>query len=208
MHADEVPSDAGLVRSLLEEQFPDWAELAIERVPSCGTDNALYRLGADLVVRMPRIDWATRDIEKDAQWLDQLRPLLPVEVPERIATGRPSARYPWTWGVYRWLAGELPVVGAIARPDELARDAGEFVAAVRHVSLAETRPGSRAGPLAERDGETRRAIAEVAAEFDPTAMAAAWDEALNAPPWDGPPVWTHGDLLRGNLLLREGPSPP
>jgi aminoglycoside phosphotransferase (APT) family kinase protein len=204
MHADEVPTDAALVRSLLAEQFPDWAELPIERVSSFGTDNALYRLGGGLVVRLPRIGWATRDIEKDAKWLDQLRPLLPVELPELIATGRASAGYPWTWGVYRWLAGDLPVVGAIARPDELARDAGRFVAAVRRISLAETRPGSRAGPLAERDRETRRAIGEVAAQFDTAALSAAWEEALNAPRWDGPPVWTHGDLLRGNLLLREG----
>jgi aminoglycoside phosphotransferase (APT) family kinase protein len=204
MHADELPVDAALVRSLLGEQFPDWAGLTVERVPSFGTDNVLYRLGHDKVVRLPRIEWATRDIEKDARWLEQLRPLLPLEIPQLLATGRPGPGYPWTWGIYRWLDGENPVVGAIARPRELAHDVGRFVATVRGLGLRDTRPGSRAGPLAERDAEVRRAIEEVADEFDPSAVRAAWDHALRAPEWDGPPVWTHGDLLRGNLLLREG----
>jgi aminoglycoside phosphotransferase (APT) family kinase protein len=204
MHADELPVDAALVRSLLAKQFPDWAGLSVERVPSFGTDNALYRLGDDMVVRLPRIEWATRDIEKDARWLEQLRPLLPLEIPQLLATGTPGEGYQWTWGIYRWLEGENPVVGAIARPCELARDVGRFVATVRRLGLRDTRPGSRAGPLAERDAEVRRAIGDVADEFDPSALRSAWDDALRAPAWDGPPVWTHGDLLRGNLLLREG----
>src|SRR5436190_24372465 len=103
MHADELPVDVALARALLEDQFPEWADLQLERVASFGTDNALFRLGGDMVVRLPRIEWATRDIEKDARWLEQLRPL---------------------WGIYRWLDGENPVVGAIARPKELARDIG------------------------------------------------------------------------------------
>ena len=203
MHADEVQTDAGIVRRLLSAQFPHWSELPIERVPSFGTDNALYRLGS-MVVRLPRIEWATRDIEKDSRWLEQLRPLVPVEIPELLATGAPGEGYPWTWGIYRWLEGENPVVGAIARPDELAREVGRFVAEVRGLGLPDTRPGSRAGPLLERDPEVRRAIAEVAGEFDAVAVGAAWDMALRALPWDASPVWTHGDLLRGNLLLREG----
>jgi aminoglycoside phosphotransferase (APT) family kinase protein len=142
MHADEVHTDAGIVRRLLSAQFPHWSELPIERVPSFGTDNALYRLGS-MVVRLPRIEWATRDIEKDARWLEQLRPLVPVEIPELLARGAPGEGYPWTWGIYRWLEGENPAVGAIARPDELARDVGRFVAAVRRLGLPDTRPGSR-----------------------------------------------------------------
>ncbi|TML28124.1 MAG: aminoglycoside phosphotransferase family protein [Actinobacteria bacterium] len=204
MHADELPVDVALARALLEDQFPEWADLQLERVASFGTDNALFRLGGDMVVRLPRIEWATRDIEKDARWLEQLRPLLPVEIPQLLATGTPGEGYPWTWGIYRWLDGENPVVGAIARPKELARDIGRFAAAVRRLRLRDTRPGSRAGPLLERDAEVRRAIGEVADEFDALAVEAKWDDSLEAAPWDGPPVWTHGDLLRGNLLLREG----
>jgi len=204
MHADEVETDAGLVRRLLSAQFPQWSGLRVERVPSFGTDNALYRLGDDLVVRLPRIDWAASDIDKDARWLDQLRPLVPVAIPQQLATGTPGLGFPWRWGIYSWLEGANPVVGAIDRPEDLARDVGRFVAALRRARLNDTRTGSRAGPLAARDAEVRQAIRDVAGELDAAAVTAAWETASRAPAWGGPAVWTHGDLLRGNLLLREG----
>jgi aminoglycoside phosphotransferase (APT) family kinase protein len=200
MHADELYTDADLVRRLLAAQFPDWAELPIERVTSCGTDNALYRLGEGLVARLPLLEGAG-DLGKDAQWLPRLAPLLPVAIPELLATGAAAEGYPCAWGVYRWLEGENPVIGAIAEPELLARDTARFVDAVRGLDLSGGPRGSRAGPLAPRDGAVRRAIREVAALFDTEAVTAAWQEALEAPPWPGPPVWTHGDLLRGNLLL-------
>src|SRR5690348_7912532 len=134
MHADEVETDAGLVRRLLSAQFPQWSGLRVERVPSFGTDNALYRLGDDMVVRLPRIDWAASDIDKDARWLDQLRPLVPVAIPQQLATGTPGLGFPWRWGIYRWLEGANPVVGAVDRPEELARDVGSRG---RHRSLGD-----------------------------------------------------------------------
>jgi aminoglycoside phosphotransferase (APT) family kinase protein len=204
MHADEIETDAALVRRLLMAQFPQWSGLRVERVASFGTDNALYRLGDDMVVRLPRIHWAARDIEKDALWLEQLRPFVPLAIPQQLATGTPGAGFPWQWAIYRWLEGQNPIVGAVERPEELARDIGTFVAAMRRLRLSDTRPGSRAGPLAERDAEVRQAIRAAAGEFEPARVTEAWETALRAPAWDSAPVWTHGDLLRGNLLLRHG----
>src|SRR5262245_17912311 len=103
MHAEELPIEIPLVRRLLEEQFPEWAALPLERVASMGTDNALYRLGDELVVRLPRIEWATAGIEKDFRWLPLLSPRLPVAIPTPLARGRPVAGFPWEWGVYSWL---------------------------------------------------------------------------------------------------------
>jgi aminoglycoside phosphotransferase (APT) family kinase protein len=204
MHADELLTDVPLVRQLLAAQFQEWAALPIERVPSSGTDNALYRLGDDMVVRLPRIDWAAKDVEKDARWLPVLAPLLPVELPELLARGKPAETFPWDWGVYRWLEGENPVVGSLARPKGLAGDIARFVLELRELDVAGAPPGSRAAPLASRDVETRTAIGEVDGMVDTDAVTAVWDGALKAPPWRDPPVWTHGDLLRGNLLLRDG----
>src|SRR2546423_1922908 len=99
MHADEVETDAGLVRRLLSAQFPQWSGLRVERVPSFGTDNALYRLGDDMVVRLPRIDWAASDIDKDARWLDQLGPVVPVAIPQQLGTGTPGLGVPWRSGM-------------------------------------------------------------------------------------------------------------
>jgi aminoglycoside phosphotransferase (APT) family kinase protein len=204
MHADELHTDAALARRLLAEQFPDWAGLPIERVPSSGTDNALYRLGDDMVVRLPRIDWAAKDVETDARWLPVLAPLLAVELPELLAHGKPAESYPWDWGVYTWLEGENPVVGSLLSPALLARDIARFVTAVRELDLPGAPPGSRGAPLATRDAQTRTAIAELDGTVDTDSVIAVWDGALQVPPWPGRPIWTHGDLLRGNLLLRDG----
>ena len=106
MHADEVETDTAMVRSLLTSQFPRWANLPIERVASTGTDNAIYRLGTELVVRMPRIHWATSQIETERHWLPLLRAHLPLELPEQLAAGVPDDTYPYEWAVYRWLDGE------------------------------------------------------------------------------------------------------
>jgi aminoglycoside phosphotransferase (APT) family kinase protein len=194
MHADELPIEIPLVRRLLEEQFPEWAALPLGRVASTGTDNALYRLGDDLVVRLPRIEWATGGIEKDFRWLPILAPQLPVAIPTPLARGRPGAAFPWEWGVYSWLAGENPARGSGGA--ELARDLAGFVRALRKIDGSGAPPSRRGKPLATQDERARQALAEV-----PEA-AEAWETALAAPEWEGGPVWLHADLLPGNLLLR------
>jgi aminoglycoside phosphotransferase (APT) family kinase protein len=105
MHAEEVHTDVALVRRLLAGQFPQWADLPLERVVSAGTDNALYRLGDDMVVRLPRIHWAVGGVAKDFRRLPAMAPLLPVAIPVPLAKGEPAEGYPWEWGVYPWLDG-------------------------------------------------------------------------------------------------------
>lgn len=202
MHADEVETDVSLVRRLVDGQFPRWADLPLERVASFGTDNALYRLGDDMVVRLPRIHWAVGGVEKDLRWLPALRPLLPFEIPEPLAKGAPADGYPWAWGVYRWLEGEDATVDH--DPELLARDVGRFVAALQELDLPDGPPAGRGEPLATRDEPTRIAIAELGGPVDAHAATAAWEAALATPVWSGPPLWVHGDLLAGNLLLRGG----
>ena len=202
MHEDEVATDAALVRRLLAAQFPEWAALPVERVPSSGTDNALYRLGSDMVVRLPRIDWAVGAVEKERTWLPVLAPHLPVEVPRPLANGAPGDGYAWPWTVYTWLEGDNPPIGGGSVA--LARDLAEFVRALRTVdAIAGPRTG-RGGPLAAEDASVRSALDQVGGEVDVGAATAVWEEALAAPAWDGPPLWLHGDLMASNLLLREG----
>src|SRR5690242_2882994 len=107
MHENEVETDADLVRRLLEAQHPQWADLPIERVPSAGTDNAIYRLGDDLAVRLPRIDWAVENVAKEQTWLPRLAPHLPLAVPLPVATGEPTDEFAYPWGVVQWLPGEM-----------------------------------------------------------------------------------------------------
>src|SRR4249919_55841 len=95
MHENELPTDAALVRRLLAAQFPQWADLPVEHVPSSGTVNALYRLGDDMVVRLPRMDWGAGGVAKDREWLSRLAPLLPVPIPVPLAQGAPDLEFPW-----------------------------------------------------------------------------------------------------------------
>lgn len=124
MHADEVEIDVPLVRRLLAEQFPQWAELAIDPVRPFGTDNALYRLGDDMVLRLPRTKRTSLTLEKERGWLPRLAPLLPLAVPIPLAEGMPAEDYPFVWSVYRWLKGETATTERRNDPVRSARRLG------------------------------------------------------------------------------------
>jgi aminoglycoside phosphotransferase (APT) family kinase protein len=209
MHADEIDTDASLVRLLLAAQFPRWANLPIERVRSGGTENAIYRLGDDMAVRLPRIERATAQVDKEYLWLPRLAPHLPLAIPVPLAMGMPAEGYPWRWLVCRWLPGENAIVEPIANLRDAALALGQFVAAMKRIDITGgPRPGShnfgRGVPLAMRDAHTRAAIANLDGVLDTEAVTAAWDADLHAPAWTGPPVWIHGDLHAGNLLVDHG----
>ncbi|GGS22888.1 phosphotransferase [Streptomyces nojiriensis] len=209
MHPGAHPVDEALVRRLIAGQFPRWAGLTVERLPSGGTVNEMYRLGDGMVVRLPMLAGGAEDVATEREWLPRLAPRLPTAVPEPLGTGEPAAGYPWPWSVYRWLAGENPEAGALREPVALARDLAAFVAAMRSVTLPGKPPKAyRGGPLALLDAPTRAAVEElrgISAEgVDCDAVAAVWEDALRAPEWDGPPVWVHADLTPGNLLVDGG----
>ena len=209
MHVDEVDTNVSLVVRLLTAQFPQWADLPIEPVHSAGTDNALYRLGDDMVVRLPRIHWATGQADKEHQWLPRLAPFLPLAIPVPLAKGKPGEGYPWHWSVYRWLEGENATSERIANPRQAATDLAQFIAALQRIDATGGPPPGqhnsfRGEPLAMRDTRTRDAIAILRGTFDADAMTAVWDAAIKAPAWHRPPVWLHGDLQSGNLLAVQG----
>ncbi len=209
MHIDEVNTDVSLVVRLLTTQFPQWADLPIEPVHSAGTDNALYRLGDRMVVRLPRVGWAVGQVEKEQQWLPRLAPFLPLAIPVPLAKGEPSEGYPWHWSVYQWLEGENATSGRVADPRQAATDLARFIAALQRIDPTGGPPpgphnSSRGVPLATRDRQTRAAIAALHGVLDAGAVTGAWEAALQAPEWRGPTVWIHGDLQSGNLLAQGG----
>jgi aminoglycoside phosphotransferase (APT) family kinase protein len=206
MHPDEVGTDADLVRRLLRAQFPRWADLPVEPVPSAGTDNALYRLGSELVVRLPRIGWAVAAVAVEHRWVPWLADRLPVPVPVPVALGRPGAGYPWPWTVCRWVPGALPDPDALAGGDAtaLATDLAGVVGALHRLDARGAPPAARGVAVAERHGPTRAALDALAGTGEPVDVAAAgaaWDAARRVPPWPGPPVWLHGDLSPGNVVV-------
>lgn len=204
MHADEVEVDEDLVRRLLRSQRPELGSLELAIVEPWGTDNAIWRLGDELVVRLPRIHWATEQIDLEATWLPRLGPHLPIAVPEPVAAGEPGEGYPYRWAVHRWLSGELAGPERIADPVAFALDLARVVRALQ-ACPTDGAPAARgrARPLAEYDQETRRAIAAAAQLVDAREATAVWEDALAAAPHDGDPVWVHGDL-EGNCLIERG----
>src|SRR5437870_7162647 len=186
MHVDELEIDEALVRRLLGEQFPEWAELPLRRIEPAGTVNAIFRLGGELSVRLPRRKGPTQPGGKELDWLPRLAPSLPVEIPVPVAQGRPSGDYPWFWEIHRWVDGETVPVEEIDAI-QAARDLAALVRALQQLSPADAPPG-RGIPLDERDREIRQWLARL--NGDP-AVTAEWERALAAPPWGGPPVWHH-----------------
>jgi aminoglycoside phosphotransferase (APT) family kinase protein len=209
MHVDEVDIDVSFVGRLLAAQLPQWAHLPLEPVCSAGTDNAIYRLGDDMAVRLPRIHGATGQVNKEHQWLPKLAPLLPLAIPVPLAKGTPGEGYPWHWSVYRWLEGENVTIERLTDPGQAATELAQFITALQRIDpTGGPPPGphnfSRGEPLAMRDTRTRAAIATLHGTLDTDAATAAWEAALQAPAWPGPAVWIHGDLQPGNLLARQG----
>src|SRR5262249_43770029 len=130
MHDDEVDTDAVLVRRLLASQHPQWADLPIVRVRSAGTDNAMYRVGDDLAVRLPGMHWSVAHVTKEREWLPFLARPLPLAVPIPVAGGVPEEAFPYPWSVVQWIPGEMATLDRIDDPVQAARDLAEFVLAL------------------------------------------------------------------------------
>jgi aminoglycoside phosphotransferase (APT) family kinase protein len=203
MHQGEVDIDADLVARLVATQFPHLTDLPIREVQPTGTVNAIYRLGDHLCARLPRVAWWAAALEHECHWLPKLAPHLSLRVPEPVGQGHPASSYPFTWAIYRWIDGQPYTDERIDDERQAARDLARFVAELRRVDPAGAPRGGRE-PLRELDDDTRTAIGSARDVIDADAATSAWERALQAPPWDGSPVWIHSDLLRPNLLVRDG----
>jgi aminoglycoside phosphotransferase (APT) family kinase protein len=219
--ANAVLIDEALVRGLLAAQFPQWAELPLAPVPSPGMDNATFRLGGAMSVRLPRFPRWARQVEREHEWLPRLAPHLPLPVPVPLAKGEPGEGYPFAWSVYRWIDGTPGTADGFADPVQTAEDLAQFVRALQKADPSggpgpEWSNAFRGVPL----GDDRDSIASEArvlpkiAELEQSgilsghlpagALTAVWQAALDAPGWDREPLWLHGDLAPANLLTHDG----
>lgn len=204
----KVNIDAALVRRLIATQFPRWKDLAIRPVDFGGWDNRTFHLGDGMTVRLPSAAAYSLQVEKEHRWLPRLAPQLTLPIPVPLAMGVPAENYPWHWSVYRWIEGETATRERIASLSRFAADLAEFLAALQRIDASGgPAPGQhnffRGGPLNVYDGEARQAIAVLDGKIDTDAASAVWEAALAAT-WHGAPVWFHGDVSWGNLLVRQG----
>lgn len=207
-NTDKLQINVSLVRRLIDAQFPQWADLAIKPVEFSGWDNRTFHLGDHMLVRMlSAADYAAQ-VEKEQRWLPILAPLLPLPVPEPLAIGEPADEYPWKWSINRWLYGDAPTNAPIANLSDFAASLAQFLTALQSIDstggpLAGPHSFYRGGPLTTYDAETRSALFILKDKIDFDTATEVWETAL-ATTWQGPPVWVHGDISTGNLLVQEG----
>ena len=214
MPAAEVDVTAGLVRELLAAQHPDLAWRPVEFLAN-GWDNVIFRLGEDLLARMPRRALGAQIIAHEQRWLPVVAPRLPLPIPCPVRTGAPGLGFPYPWSVVPYLPG-VPAAGADGGgvPLDLAAvaaDLGGFLRAM-HVAAPAGAPANpfRGVPLSQRAAafEAHLALltgpATAGAFADEAAVRRAWAGALAVPPYDGPPLWLHGDPHPANVLVENG----
>ncbi len=221
LHSDEIPVDADLVRGLVTRAMPAYADAPVRRLTSSGSTNALFRLGDDLLVRLPRQPGGSAAISKEATWLPVLGPLLPVAVPDVVAVFEPDREYPERWSVVRWIEGAHPEVvdpdtSVDPRREDLAKNLATVVRALRQAEVPTGAVNSRqlqsyrGEPLATMDQATRDNIERCRAlgdfGFDLDAAEQIWADAMKLPGAADrtTPRWYHGDLAAENLLMRDG----
>ncbi len=200
--------DEALVRRLVAAQFPEWKDLSIRPVALSGWDNRTFHLGDQMLVRMPSREEYAAQVDKEQRWLPKLAPFLPLPIPQPLAVGRPMYGYPWKWSVYRWLEGDSAVSGSIVDLCAFAASLAQFLSALQRIdSTGGPLPGLhsfyRGGDVGIYDAEVRRAIAVLKDRIDVDTATEVWEMALKTT-WQDAPVWVHGDICAGNLLVQEG----
>jgi aminoglycoside phosphotransferase (APT) family kinase protein len=200
--------DDTLVRRLVTTQFPQWAHLPVRSIEASGWDNRIFHLGEHMIARLPSAADYSVQVEKEYRWLPRLAPLLPLPIPTPLAMGEPASDYPWRWSIYRWIEGDTAVPERIDDMSRFATSLAQFLIALQRIDPTDgPRPGQhnfyRGAALTTYDAETRKAIAALRDRIDADAATEVWEAALSTT-WKRSPVWIHGDVSAGNLLIQAG----
>lgn len=193
-----------LVTQLVATQFPQWAQLPISPVANSGWDNRTFHLGDAMLVRLPSGEHYANAVAKEQTWLPKLAPQLPLPIPQPLALGEPGSGYPWPWSIYGWLDGDYARRNNVADLDSFAAKLAEFLLALKWVDTTggPTRK-LRGGSLDMYIEQTQTALELLKGQIDTQAASEIWRLALAAP-FTEAPVWYHGDVAAGNLLVRNG----
>jgi len=202
--AAEIAIDADLVRRLLLEQHPDLAHLPLTQAGE-GWDNAVFRLGDDLAARLPRRAATAAMMEHEQRWLPALAPRVPLPIPAPVRIGQPGSGFPWPWSIVRWFPGTTATTTSPRDFAALAVRLGEFIRAL-HQPAPDDAPHNpwRSIPLDTRTERLHEHLDHLKSAVDRERILAVWDRLVVTPRWPGPPLWIHGDLHPGNLLIADG----
>jgi aminoglycoside phosphotransferase (APT) family kinase protein len=197
-----------LTHQLISSQFPQWAHLPITPVEPGGWDNRTFRLGEQMLMRLPSAAHYADKVQKEQYWLPKLAPLLPLPIPTPVAMGKPTDQYPFPWSIYRWIEGQTASHENISNPNQFAIDLAHFLRSLQRIDitggpLAGPHNFYRGGSLKTYDAETQEALIKLHDKFDTSIAEKIWYRAI-ASKWHNPPVWIHGDIAPTNLLVKDG----
>lgn len=197
-----------LVQQLINSQFPEFKNLEIKPVAVSGWDNRTFHLGKKMLVRLPSGERYAAKVDKEQLWLPKLAPSLPLSIPTPINLGKPGCGYHHKWSIYNWIEGETLAAAGVNNWDMLANNLANFLIALQKIEtkdgpLAGAHNFYRGGSLSVYNQETREAINILSNKIDVTSITKMWEDAL-ATNWTKPPVWVHGDISPGNLLVKDG----
>lgn len=200
--------DTDVAQRLITAQFPQWAGLPVRPVATNGWDNQTFHLGDAMSIRLPTAAEYALAVPKEHRWLPVIADRVPLPVPVPLAQGEPGEGFRFHWSVYEWIDGVPARPGAIADLTAFAAGLAGFLVALRQVDpTGGPGPGLhnwfRGGPLDRYAPAARRAIDTLGDRIPRDAVTAVLAAALE-PTWDGRPVWFHGDIAAGNLLVRDG----
>ncbi|RIX49991.1 aminoglycoside phosphotransferase family protein [Paenibacillus nanensis] len=203
-----VEITAEVVRQLIDSQFPEWRGLEIVPVEKSGHDNRTYRLGSELTVRLPSHERYASAVEKEQIWLPIFKPLLSLPIPVPVAKGEPTGQYPLPWSVNRWIEGETVTHANVRDVNGFAEDLAGFLKELQAIDASSGMPAGvqnfhRGGSLAVYDPDTRAVIDNISGLYDKTLLTEIWELALSTN-FQSAPLWLHGDVAVGNLLVRNG----
>ncbi|MEQ9116358.1 MAG: aminoglycoside phosphotransferase family protein [Rickettsiales bacterium] len=205
MHADEFEITKGLVERLIDEQFPEWSDLEVSHLNVMGSDNVIFKLGDDKVIRLPRLESSSEFAERENIWLPKISKHVSIKTSQPVASGKPTSFYPFYWSVCYWIDGETSFEAKSINYNNLARDLASFIKELRNIKLSGAEPLSKRGKSLEvqvKDVEV--ALSDLKEEIDVKLASEIWQDCLNTEEYSGEPVWMHGDLLPSNILVKNG----
>jgi aminoglycoside phosphotransferase (APT) family kinase protein len=202
MHENEFEIDEHLVHALLDSQCSQLAKLPLSAITSSGTDNALFHLGSEYVVRLPRLAGADETINKEYEWVPRISRFLEMSVSVPLFKGNSNKSYPSSWMVTKWCHGCNPVFEKDNEYVSLAKDLAHFLNELHAIKLANGPISRRGVPLKQLEDETKKAIGKLTGEVDIQYVTSIWHQLSNTPAWNKDPVWIHGDFLPGNILVQ------
>ncbi len=197
-----------IVERLISEQFPHWSNEVVKPVDKGGWDNGTFHLGDDKLIRLPSAEYYVAQVAKEQTWLPKLAPQLPLPIPTPLAQGSANSEYPWPWSIYNWIDGAPANEQNITDMDQFADDLAGFMKVLQQASTDDAPPAGqhnffRGGDFSIYEKQSRHSIEALEDRIDGEAMTQIIDDAV-ASSFDDTPVWVHGDIAPGNLLVKDG----